>query len=167
MIYLVRHALADYASHTPYNTLPGPSLTATGIEQAAASAKLLEHSGIERVVSSPMRRCVMTAEVLCTASGLDLRIDDDLGEVQHGETSAEVALRMLRAMLAQVNLASVALVSHSAPMEELMLALTHRQLALPQPDHRGARIGVAQIWQLMHHSGRWHAQYLPPGGVPA
>ena len=166
-MYLIRHALAHYDSGIPYHLVPGPALTETGLEQAAEAARLLEHAGIRRVVSSPMRRCIMTAEPLCTRFGLELQIDDDLGEMQQGETPAAVGLRMLRASLTHVDAPGVALVSHAAPLEQLILALTRGQFRLPAPDQRGAHIGVGHVWQVMRRDGQWHACHLPAGGVRA
>ena len=165
IIYLIRHALARYDTGVPYGIAPGPPLAESGIEEAAAVARLLAPCAIERVVSSPMRRCVMTAEPLSARFGLDLQLDDDLGEMQPGEKPEQMALRMLRATLAQIDVPVVALVSHAAPLEQLMLALTHGKCALPAPGDRGARIGTAHVWQVMRHRGEWHAQHLRPGGV--
>ena len=167
LIYLIRHALPHYNTGVPYHTAPGPHLTDEGMEQAASVARLLAHSRIERVVSSPMRRCVLTAEPLSAALGLDLQIDDDLGESQPGEPPAEVALRMMRAVLAQAGVPVVALVSHAHPLEQLLRTLTRGQVVLSAPDNRGARIGVAHVWQVMRRDGLWHARHLPPGGVQA
>ena len=167
LIYLIRHALARYDSGLPYHLVPGPSLSETGIEQAAAAAQLLERAGIERVVSSPMRRCIMTAEPLCARFSLDLQIDDDLGEMQRSETPAEVGRRMLRAALTHIDAGGVALVSHAAPLEQLILALTRGQFTLPAPDQRGAHIGVGHVWQLVRRNGQWNAYHLPAGGVRA
>ncbi len=165
MIYLIRHALARYDTGTPYHVAPGPPLAEAGIGQSAEAAKLLEHARVERVVSSPMRRCIMTAEPLCAHFGLDLQLDDDLGEMQAAEKPAEMAMRMLRATLAQIDVSVVVLVSHAAPIEQLVLALTHGQAVLPAPGDRGARIGVGHVWQVMRHDGKWDAHHLPSGGV--
>src|SRR3712207_4344718 len=119
LIYLVRHALARYDTGVPYGTPPGPPLSDVGLEQAAATASLLQYAGLERIVSSPMRRCTMTAEPLAALFGLDLEIDDDLGEQQSNETQAEVTVRMLRAMLNQIDRGTTALVGHAAPIEFL------------------------------------------------
>ncbi len=167
LIYLIRHATVDRTSPTSYHTLPGPSLTAEGIKQSEATARLLDRSGIERVVSSPMRRCVMTAEPICRIVGVPLQTDADLGEVQHGEPDAEVAVRMLRASLTQLDASTVALVSHAAPLEQLMLALTRNQLVLPMSDRHGARVAAGGVWQLVRRDGDWRARYLPPGGIVA
>jgi broad specificity phosphatase PhoE len=165
LIYLVRHALPDFKTGVPYHTVPGPPLTEAGIEQAAAAAKLLERTDIARVVSSPMRRSTMTAEPICAQLGLDLQVDDDLGEAQPGETPAAIGLRMLRATLRQCDVPAVALVSHASPIEQLLLALTNGQVLLPAADGRGARVGIAHVWQVMLRAGTWHAHYLPLGGV--
>lgn len=167
VIYLVRHAQADHSTGEPYQSLPGPPLSEAGIEQATATARLLAPSGIERVVSSPMRRCTQTARPLCAALGLELHTDDDLGEMQPAETPAELGLRVLRATFQQRHLSSVALVSHSAPLEQLILALTRGRHVFDHADHRGARIGVAAVWQLICRDGTWRAQHIPAGGVRA
>jgi len=160
-IYLVRHALPDYATGVPYHTPPGPALTALGLEQAAATARMLSRSKIERVVSSPMQRCLMTAEPISAGLRLDLQVDPDLGEHQPGETPMAVALRMMRAVLAQSDAPTVAFVSHSGPLEQLLLALTHNKLTLPAPDARGCRIAVANVWHVQRRHGLWEARHLP------
>ena len=167
LIYLIRHGLADRTTGVPYHIAPGPPLTAVGVQQAAASAELLRYAAIGRVVSSPMRRCTMTAQPLCERFGLEIEIDDDLGEMQPGEPAAEVALRMMRAVLAHVDIGAVAFVSHAAPLEQLMLTLTHRRVVLPAPGEGGARLGAADVWQILRHEGQWHASYLPTGGILA
>ena len=165
IIYLVRHALANYNTSTPYNILPGPPLSEDGIAEAAAAASVLQHCGVQRVISSPMRRCVMTADRICARLNLDLVLDDDLGEVQPGEKPTEMALRMLRATLTHGSVSALALVSHAAPLEELIRTLTAGQLTLPQPDSRGARIATGHVWQLLQHDGEWRAQRVIEGGV--
>lgn len=167
-IYLVRHALPDYATGVAYHLPPGPPLTETGMEQAAGAARLLSRFPIRRVVSSPMRRCLMTAEPIAATLGLDLLTDADLGEQQPGGTPMATALRMLRAALSQSDAQTVALVSHSGPLEQLLLALTNNRLELPRADGRGCRIGVADVWHAQRRDGLWTARQLPaPAAVPA
>ncbi|MEJ7653668.1 MAG: histidine phosphatase family protein [Chloroflexia bacterium] len=131
LIYLVRHAIADYTTTTPYGTMPGPPLTPEGEEQARAAAVLLERSGLERVVASPMRRCVQTAAAISGCAG-STQFDDDLGEMQAKESAGEMTVRMMRAALAQTDASVVALVSHAAPLENLLLTLTRNEFVLPQ-----------------------------------
>ncbi len=167
LIYLIRHGTADRTTGVPYHIAPGPPLTDAGVQQAATAAELLGFAAIERVVSSPMRRCTMTAAPLCERFGLALQIDDDLGEMQPGEEPAAVSLRMMRAVLAHVDAGPIVLVSHAAPLEQLMLAMTNQRVVLPAPGEGGARVGAANVWQVLRHDGQWHASFLPPGGVLA
>lgn len=165
IIYLIRHALADLSTGVPYHVAPGPALSAVGEQQAAEVVRLLEWSGVERIVSSPMRRCIATAEPLCSRLGLSLLTDEDLGEAQPGEPLAEMTTRMLRATVTHSVGGSLALVSHSAPLEQLLLALTRGTVSLSPPDNRGARVGTAHVWQLCQREGLWQATNLPVGGV--
>jgi broad specificity phosphatase PhoE len=165
-LYLIRHAQPFYNAPGPYHLPPGPGLTEAGIAQAALLAGMLRGAGIERVVSSPLRRCTMTAEPLAAALQLDLRIDDDLREGQPEETPAEVMVRMLRAALAQSDARVVALVSHNAPLVNLLQTLTHNEVRLPAKDRRGNQLAECMVWVLYNRDGRWKAQHLPPGGTP-
>ena len=167
LIYLVRHAQADLHTSLPYHTLPGPPLTPAGLEQAAAAARVLEHCGLARVVSSPWRRCTQTAEPLRVRFGVELTLDDDLGEMQPGESATELTACILRAALSHADGDAVALVSHAAPLEKLLLSLTRGRLELPRPDERGAHIGAGHVWQLLRRGGEWHARHMPEGGVLA
>lgn len=165
MIYLIRHALARYDTGVPYHLPPGPPLADAGLEQAAAAARLLRHVRIDRIACSPMRRCLMTAEPLAAQLRLDIQIDEDLGEMKTGEPLPDMSLRMMRAVLNQADVESVALVSHAAPIEQLLMAITNKRVVLPPPGDRGARVGVGHVWQLIHHSGQWHAHHIVDGGV--
>ncbi|MDQ3327102.1 MAG: histidine phosphatase family protein [Chloroflexota bacterium] len=165
ILYLVRHAVVRYDTQVPYNVLPGPPLAEDGMVEAAETADVLEQCGIQRVISSPMRRCVMTADHIGRLLNFEPALDDDLGEVQPGEKPVEMALRLMRAALTHGTVPALALVSHAAPLEEFMLAMTAGRVALSRPDNRGARIGTGHVWQLLQHAGTWHAQRVVAGGV--
>lgn len=167
LLYLIRHAQPDMKTGLPYQTMPGPPLAGEGLAQAAGIARLLEHAAIERVISSPMRRCTMTAEPLCARFGLELVVDDDIGEIQPGEDVNAVGLRMLRAVLSHLDVSVVALVSHAAPLEQMMQALTRGTIILPQAGDRGARLGMAHVWQAWNRDGAWLARHLPEDGIRA
>jgi broad specificity phosphatase PhoE len=107
----------------------------------------------------------MTAEPLATALHMPVVIDRDLQEGQPGETPAEMTARMLRAVLAQVDVQSVALVGHAAPLTQLLRALTYDEVQLPPKDRRGNHLAEAMVWGVFRSDGRWKARHLPPGGV--
>ncbi|MDT5096891.1 MAG: hypothetical protein QOC76_628 [Mycobacterium sp.] len=76
-LLLVRHAL-------PLRSEPGkgsdPDLSADGIEQAKRLPDALARYPISRLVSSPQRRAVQTAQPVADALGLAIEIDDRLAE---------------------------------------------------------------------------------------
>lgn len=76
-LLLIRHAL-------PLRSVPGegadPALSEAGREQAARLPAALARFPITRLVSSPQRRAVQTAEPVAAALGLDVEIDDRLAE---------------------------------------------------------------------------------------
>ncbi|APT92153.1 hypothetical protein CPHO_03805 [Corynebacterium phocae] len=72
-------------------------LTDTGVAQAEAAATFLANRDVAAVVSSPLQRCVHTAQAVATAVGLDVEVEDDLRELDFGEweglTSQQAAAR--------------------------------------------------------------------------
>jgi broad specificity phosphatase PhoE len=82
LIYLIRHG-------KPSSTWGGddvdPGLDDAGHAQAAEVARLLMGKPAserpQRVVSSPLRRCLETAKPLAQALGVDIEIDPAVGEI--------------------------------------------------------------------------------------
>ena len=76
-LLLIRHAL-------PLRSSPGegadPELSDVGFEQAQRLPKALDRHPIARVLSSPQRRAVQTAEPVADALGLAIDVDDRLAE---------------------------------------------------------------------------------------
>ena len=80
-VLLVRHAL-------PLRTESGegsdPELTEAGWEQARRLPAALARYPITRLVSSPQRRAVQTAEPVAAATGLTIHTDERLAEYDRG-----------------------------------------------------------------------------------
>jgi probable phosphoglycerate mutase len=76
-LLLIRHAL-------PHRSEPGegsdPDLSADGVEQANRLPDALARFPITRLVSSPQRRAVQTAEPVAAARGLTIDTDERLAE---------------------------------------------------------------------------------------
>lgn len=70
-------------------------LSAAGLEQARRLAEAVAGAGVSAIVSSPMRRCLQTAETIAHRLGLEVGVEEDLREtdfgVWEGLTLAEVA----------------------------------------------------------------------------
>jgi broad specificity phosphatase PhoE len=81
---LVRHGQSEFNVH--YNRTridPGiedPALTEVGRQQAAAAAEQLAREGVRRLLVSPYRRTLETAEVIAAALDLPIEIEPLLRE---------------------------------------------------------------------------------------
>ncbi len=80
-LLLVRHAL-------PVRTRPGegadPDLAPEGLEQARRLPAALQRFAVSRVVSSPQRRALQTAEPVAAALGIGVDVDERLAEYDRG-----------------------------------------------------------------------------------
>lgn len=80
-VLFIRHAL-------PHRTAAGegadPELDPAGREQAGRLPTALARFPVSRLVSSPQRRAVQTAQPVAAALGLGLEIDDRLAEYDRG-----------------------------------------------------------------------------------
>lgn len=80
-LLLVRHAL-------PLRSEPGqgsdPELSEQGVEQAKRLPDALTRFPITRVVSSPQRRAVQTAQPVADALGLTIDVDERIAEYDYG-----------------------------------------------------------------------------------
>jgi broad specificity phosphatase PhoE/ribonuclease HI len=83
---LLRHGETEHTVGKLFSGSGGadPSLTPTGLAQAAAAAAALTERGVTSVVSSPMLRARETADVVASALGLPVREVDDLRECAFG-----------------------------------------------------------------------------------
>ena len=79
-LLIIRHAL-------PLRSEPGqgsdPHLSEDGIEQAKRLPEALARFPISRLVSSPQRRAIQTAQPVAEALGLQIDIDDRLAEYDY------------------------------------------------------------------------------------
>lgn len=84
ILFLVRHALTPVTGQKLIGRLPGFSLSEKGREQAAATALRLADAPLKAIYSSPMERCVETAEVIAGHHKLKVQTVDDLAEIDYG-----------------------------------------------------------------------------------
>ena len=81
-VYVIRHGVCD-----PADKLLGqfdPPLSVVGERQAADLARRLEGEGIERILSSSLRRAVQTAELIGKHLGVETATDARLSEISYG-----------------------------------------------------------------------------------
>jgi probable phosphoglycerate mutase len=84
-VYLMRHGEVDYfdAQGRPYPVEAVP-LNAAGRAQAEAAAVAVADVPLDRVVTSGLRRCVETAEVVAAGRGLTAEVRPELREIEPG-----------------------------------------------------------------------------------
>ncbi len=82
--WYLRHGETDWNARGLSQGSIDIPLNATGIAQARAAAQQLLHRGIATIVSSPLSRARVTAEIVAEALGLPVSFDPDLQEVNWG-----------------------------------------------------------------------------------
>jgi probable phosphoglycerate mutase len=82
---LIRHASHDLLGHTLVGRAPGVGLSAQGARDAGELAQWLEAAPIRAVYSSPLERARETAAIVATRLQLQVRIADELNEIDFGE----------------------------------------------------------------------------------
>jgi probable phosphoglycerate mutase len=87
-LVLVRHGETEFTAQRRYSGRHDVALSERGVAQAAATAARVATvvGGADAaVVSSPLSRCVATAEAIAAAVGASVTVDDDLVECDFGE----------------------------------------------------------------------------------
>jgi broad specificity phosphatase PhoE len=157
-LFLIRHASPDWnRPDLPYHLPPGPPLSAQGLAEAQALAGFLQTSRVQRLLTSPLERCLHTAQIVSTAIGAPWQVVDDLREWQPHENKQIVLARTLPVVdqawqALQSNGASgpVALFSHGGPILALLSALGIDDPTLETLriyDHRNP-LPPAGVWQV-------------------
>ena len=83
--WFLRHGETDWNAQGLSQGHTDIPLNSVGLAQAKRAARTLEGSGIATVVSSPLSRARVTAEIAAGALGLPVSFDDGLREVNFGE----------------------------------------------------------------------------------
>lgn len=85
LLFLVRHALTPATGKKLSGWLPGISLSEEGRKQAEALAVRLAHVPFNAIYTSPLERCVQTAEPVAKPRRMDLQTFEEMGEVRYGD----------------------------------------------------------------------------------
>jgi probable phosphoglycerate mutase len=84
LVYLARHGETTWNAVGRYQGRLETPLSPLGQAQAQALAGALAGRGIERIISSPLSRCVQTAVPLSILTGVPIETDPLLLEIGHG-----------------------------------------------------------------------------------
>jgi probable phosphoglycerate mutase len=83
-IHLVRHGQTALNAQGRFRGRQNLPLDDSGFAQAAEVAQRLAGAGIEVVYTSPLLRCVQTAECIASAADVDVVTMEDLVDADHG-----------------------------------------------------------------------------------
>ncbi len=84
-LLLIRHGANDWVGDRLAGWTPGVHLNDTGRSQAAALAERLASWPISAVYSSPLERAFETAQAVAGQHGLDVTIEEGVGESRYGD----------------------------------------------------------------------------------
>ncbi|MEV8639164.1 bifunctional RNase H/acid phosphatase [Streptosporangium sp. NPDC051023] len=86
-LLLLRHGETPLSVERRFSGLGDPELSANGVAQAEAAAARLsrEPYGIQAIVSSPLKRARVTAEIVAARLGLEVVVEEDLRETDFGD----------------------------------------------------------------------------------
>jgi broad specificity phosphatase PhoE len=83
-LYLARHGETEWHAEHRYAGSSDVPLTAHGLDQATVLAEWAPTAGLAAIVASPLSRARRSAEPAAAATGLPLRIDPRLVEIDFG-----------------------------------------------------------------------------------
>ena len=131
-VLLVRHGLTATTGRVLTGWLPGVGLDERGRAQAKALADRLAPVPLDALVTSPLDRCLQTAEAIVAArNGLDGRlvIENRVGECRYGNWTGKPLKELEKDPLWPVLQAHPSAVRFPGPDGESMLDMQHRAVA--------------------------------------
>jgi probable phosphomutase (TIGR03848 family) len=85
LVLLLRHGANDWVHGRLAGWTPGVHLNAEGRRQADDLGRRLADLPIDALYSSPLERCVETAQAVASPRGLAIELDEQIGEVRYGD----------------------------------------------------------------------------------
>jgi 8-oxo-dGTP diphosphatase len=150
---LLRHALAGARDDWDDDDRVRP-LSKKGKKQAEAIAAALAGAGIERIVSSPFRRCIQTVEPLARVTKANVEKSRALAE----EADVDAAFSLLESLIG----ANAVLCSHGDVIPALVNRLVTAGLTLESPFY----CAKGSIWEVEVDRGKFTSgRYFPPPEV--
>ena len=92
MIYIVRHGQTDWNVEGRYAGRVDVKLNSKGIEQAKITAEKLSGIKFDKVFSSPLKRAIQTAEIICNGK---INTDERIIERCNGELEGKLKTEII------------------------------------------------------------------------
>jgi 8-oxo-dGTP diphosphatase len=152
-IHLLRHATAGNRDNFNGDDRERP-LSKKGKAQAKSIAESLREREIERIVTSPYKRCVQTVEPLAKMIGATIEISDALAEGPDIDAAYDLIHNLAGA--------NAVLCSHG----DVIPAAMNRLMWLGLTIHSRFYCSKGSIWEVDIEDGRYtEGRYVPPPAV--
>jgi probable phosphomutase (TIGR03848 family) len=151
LVLVARHGLTAATGTALTGRTPGIPLDDRGRAQAAALAQRIAAVRLDAIVSSPMERCVQTAEAIAAArSGARVDIDDRLTECGYGDWTGQPLRKLTRDPLWRVVQAHPSAVTFPGPDGESIADIQCRAVAAIRDWN--ARLGRKAVYLVCSHA---------------
>jgi 8-oxo-dGTP diphosphatase len=151
--HLLRHATAGNRDNFNSDDRERP-LTKKGKAQAKSIAESLREREIERIITSPYKRCVQTVEPLAKMIGATIEISDALAEGPDIDAAYDLIHNLAGA--------NAVLCSHG----DVIPAVMNRLMWLGLTLHSRFYCSKGSIWEVDIEDGRYtEGRYVPPPAV--
>ena len=152
LVLLVRHGLTAGTGNVLTGRTPGIPLDDRGREQAAALAARLADVPLDAIVTSPLDRCLQTAEAIAAArdgAGPEVTEDVQFAEVKYGDWTGQPLKRLAKEPLWRVVQAHPSAVRFPGKDAESMPEVQHR--AVNAVREWNARLGKDAVYVICSH----------------
>lgn len=147
-VLLVRHGLTRLTGPVLAGWTPGLHLDQRGTEQVAGLADRLRRVPLSAVVTSPLERCVDTVAAIVEGRGLEVAVDERLGEARYGDWTGQELKTLVRDPLWKVVQSQPSAVTF--PNGEALRDVQSRALAAVRDWN--ARLGPNATWLACSHA---------------
>lgn len=165
-IFFIRHGDPLHPFGIEYRVMPGPDLSEKGRREAQQAADFLSNRGVEHLFVSPFARTTQTAEQLVERLDIPVTLTQLIQESHPGESMSQTRERV-REFLQSVQQSSfgcIGVVSHGAPIGEMVRELSRDQIDMSQHSYDVSRnpAPTAGIWHA-HRTAEdeeWHLAFV-------
>ena len=148
-VVLVRHGLTELTGPVLAGWTPGLHLDERGRKQAEAVAERLRPVPFDALVSSPLDRCLDTAELIGQGRAEQVQVEQGLGECRYGDWTGRPLKELAKDPLWKVVQQHPSAVVFPGPQGEALRETQHR--AVTAVRDWNARLGPDATWLACSH----------------
>ncbi len=146
LVLLIRHATAEYKPGRLYGHTPGVHLSAHGRDEAKRLAERLDVVRLTAAYSSPLERCLETAEVVMSGRRLEVQVTEKLAEVRYGTWQGRTFRSLVKTPLWRTVQLTPSQARFPGPEGESILELQQRGIEAVEEIRARHRRGVVAVF---------------------